>query len=63
MSILVIAILIGLMILAGCRIKAVSNISLGILSVIKYICYGVFILVWVAAIVGGSWWLISTYIL
>ena len=63
LEILIVAAIAGLAALTGVKCKAAGNIALGLLTVITYICYGIFILVVAVFVIAGIWWAISTYIL
>ena len=60
-EILVIAAIAGLAVLTGVKCKAAGNIALGLLTVITYICYGIFILGIAAAVIGTIGWFISEH--
>ena len=51
-EILCVALLAGLLILAGCKSKIISNVSFGIVTVLSYVLYGIFILVFVVGCIG-----------
>lgn len=62
-EILIIAAIAGLAVLTGVKCKAAGNIALGLLTVITYICYGIFLLAIAVVVIAGIWWAIDTYIL
>lgn len=62
-EILIVAAIAGLAALTGVKCKAAGSIALGLLTVITYICYGIFILGIAAIAFFGIWWAVDTYIL
>ena len=60
-EILIVAAIAGLAALTGVKCKAAGNIALGLLTVITYICYGIFILAIAAAVIGTIGWFISEH--
>lgn len=60
-EILIIAAIAGLAALTGVKCKAAGNIALGLLTVITYICYGIFLLAIAAVVIGTIGWFISEH--
>ena len=60
-EILIVAAIAGLAALTGVKCKAAGNIALGLLTVITYICSGIFILAIAAAVIGTIGWFISEH--
>lgn len=61
LEILIIAAIAGLAALTGVKCKAAGNIALGLLTVITYICYGIFLLAIAAVVIGTIGWFISEH--
>lgn len=52
LELVIFGMIVALALMVGCKVKAVSNVAMGIITVMQFACIGAFILALAAAIIG-----------